>query len=82
VGPDVTTDMLNHLEGLVPRNGGFRLGEGNSQAHILSAMLSISINIPVASGWLRLGRWQGLMLAEWDGRRERTVVVSAVKAEG
>lgn len=80
--PDVTTDMLNHLERLVPRNGGFRHSEGNSQAHILSAMLSTSINIPVAGARLRLGRWQGLMLAEWDGPRERTVVVSVVKAEG
>ena len=80
--PDVTIDMLNHLERLVPRNGGFRHGEGNSQAHILSAMLSTSINIPVAGARLRLGRWQGLMLAEWDGPRERTVVVSVVKAEG
>src|SRR5262249_13613925 len=80
--PDVTTDMLKHLERLVPRDGGFRHGEGNSQAHILSAMLSTSINIPVAGAKLRLGRWQGLMLAEWDGPRERTVVVSVVKAEG
>ena len=80
--PDVTTDMLNHLERLVPRDGGFRHGEGNSQAHILSAMLSTSINIPVAGARLRLGRWQGLMLAEWDGPRERTVLVSVVKAEG
>ena len=80
--PDVTNDMLKHLERLVPRNGGFRHYEGNSQAHILSAMLSTSINVPVSRAKLRLGRWQGLILAEWDGPRERTVVVSVVKAEG
>jgi len=79
--PDVTTDMLGHLQRLVPRDGGFRHGEGNSQAHILSVMLSTSINIPVTDAKLRLGRWQGVMLAEWDGPRERTVVVSVVKAE-
>jgi len=79
--PDVTTDMMAHLERLVPRDGGFRHSEGNSQAHILSAMLSTSISIPVAGAQLRLGRWQGVMLAEWDGPRERTVVVSVVKAE-
>ncbi|HTR62446.1 MAG TPA: secondary thiamine-phosphate synthase enzyme YjbQ [Candidatus Binataceae bacterium] len=80
--PDVTTDMLGHLEKLVPRNGGFRHGEGNSQAHILSVMLSTSINIPIAAGKPALGRWQGIMLAEWDGPRERKVLVSVVKAEG
>jgi secondary thiamine-phosphate synthase enzyme len=80
--PDVTTDMLAHLQRLVPRDGGFRHTEGNSQAHILSAMLSTSINIPVADAKLRLGRWQGAMLAEWDGPRERTVIVSVVAASG
>jgi secondary thiamine-phosphate synthase enzyme len=80
--PDVTTDMLNHLERLVPRNGRFRHSEGNSQAHILSAILSTSINIPLSGAKLGLGRWQGLMLAEWDGPRERTVVVSVVPAKG
>jgi len=80
--PDVTNDMLKHLERLVPRNGGFRHYEGNSQAHILSAMLSTSINVPVSRAKLRLGRWQGLILAEWDGPRERTIVVSVVPAHG
>ncbi len=77
--PDVTTDMISHLELMVPRNGGFRHGEGNSQAHILSAMLSTSINIPVSGAKLRLGKWQGVMLAEWDGPRERIVVVTVVR---
>jgi secondary thiamine-phosphate synthase enzyme len=76
--PDVTRDLLQQLERMVPRDAGYRHGEGNSQAHILSAMLSASINIPVRDGRLLLGRWQGVMLAEFDGPRERTVVVSVV----
>jgi secondary thiamine-phosphate synthase enzyme len=78
--PDVTTDLLAHLERLVPREGGYRHGEGNAQAHILSAMLGISISIPVRGGKLALGRWQGVMLAEFDGPRERTVRVTVVGA--
>ena len=74
--PDVTHDLLRHLEKLVPRNGGYRHGEGNAQAHILSVMLGASLNIPVAGGKLRLGRWQGVMFAEFDGPRRRAVVVS------
>ena len=80
--PDVTTDMTRHLEKLVPRDGGFRHSEGNSQAHILSVILSTSINLPVAGGKPALGRWQGIMLAEWDGPRERKVVVTVIKAAG
>jgi secondary thiamine-phosphate synthase enzyme len=76
--PDVTHDLLRHLEKLVPRQGGYRHSEGNSQAHILSSMLGASLNVPVRDGRLRLGRWQGVMFAEFDGPRRRKVVVSVV----
>ncbi len=74
--PDVTHDLLAHLEKLVPRQAGYRHGEGNAQAHILSVMLGISLNLPIEAGQLRLGRWQGVMFAEFDGPRRRSVVVS------
>jgi secondary thiamine-phosphate synthase enzyme len=74
--PDVTHDLLRHLEKRVPRSDGYRHAEGNSQAHILSVMLGTSLNVPVAGGQLRLGRWQGIMFAEFDGPRRRSVVVS------
>ncbi|MGH7914296.1 MAG: secondary thiamine-phosphate synthase enzyme YjbQ [Candidatus Binataceae bacterium] len=80
--PDVTSDLLRHLERLVPLKSDFRHAEGNSQAHILSVMLGTSINIPVREGKLALGRWQGVMLAEFDGPRERTVVVSVARLDG
>jgi secondary thiamine-phosphate synthase enzyme len=74
--PDVTSDLLRHLERLVPLKSDYRHGEGNSQAHILSVMLGTSIDIPVREGKLALGRWQGVMLAEFDGPRDRVVVAS------
>jgi secondary thiamine-phosphate synthase enzyme len=76
--PDVTSDLLKQLEQIVPREAGYRHSEGNSQAHILSVMLSTSINVPVRDGKLVIGRWQALMLAEFDGPRERSVYVSLV----
>ena len=76
--PDVTSDMLKQLERIVPREAGYKHSEGNSQAHILSVMLSTSINVPVHAGTLALGRWQAVMLAEFDGPRERSVYVSVV----
>jgi secondary thiamine-phosphate synthase enzyme len=80
--PDVTSDLLRHLERLVPFKGDYRHAEGNSQAHILSVMLGTSINIPVGEAKLSLGRWQGVMLAEFDGPRERTILVSVVGPGG
>ena len=78
--PDVTTDMIVQLEKIVPRAGGYLHGEGNSQAHILSVMLGTSLNVPVREGKLALGRWQGLMFAEFDGPRDRSLLVTVVKA--
>jgi secondary thiamine-phosphate synthase enzyme len=78
--PDVPADMLKQLERIVPREAGYKHSEGNSQAHILSVMLSTSINVPVHDGMLALGRWQGVMLAEFDGPRERSVYISVVSS--
>ena len=77
--PDVTRDLLEHLQQLVPRDGAFRHSEGNSQAHILSVTLGVSLNLPIEQGKLALGRWQGVMLAEFDGPRERSVCVTIVR---
>jgi secondary thiamine-phosphate synthase enzyme len=76
--PDVTSDLIKQLERMVPREAGYKHSEGNSQAHILSVMLSASINVPVHAGKLMIGRWQAVMLAEFDGPRERSVYVSVV----
>jgi secondary thiamine-phosphate synthase enzyme len=78
--PDVTSDLLKHLERLVPQQGDYRHSEGNAQAHILSVMLGTSLNIPLRNGKLALGRWQGVMLAEFDGPRERSVIVTVTAA--
>ncbi len=78
--PDVTSDMIMQLEKMVPREGGFRHSEGNSQSHILSVMLSTSISVPVREGKLALGRWQSVMFAEFDGPRDRSLMVTVVKA--
>ena len=76
--PDLISDLLRQLERIVPREAGYAHAEGNAQAHILSVMLSTSTNVPVVEGRLALGRWQGVMLAEFDGPRERSVVVTVI----
>jgi len=76
--PDVGSDLLTQLERIVPRQAGYAHAEGNAQAHILSVMLSTSINVPLREGKLALGRWQAVMLAEFDGPRERSVIVTVI----
>jgi secondary thiamine-phosphate synthase enzyme len=81
--PDVPTDMLHCLRTLIPQHGmGFRHGEENSDAHIKTTLVGASVTVPFADGELLLGRWQGIFLCEFDGPREREVVLTIVKAEG
>ena len=74
--PDVPRDMLHLLRTLIPQRGmGFRHGEENSDAHIKASLVGSSAAIPFREGKLLLGRWQGIFLCEFDGGRERNVIM-------
>ncbi|MBD0326726.1 MAG: YjbQ family protein [Pyrinomonadaceae bacterium] len=74
--PDVPRDMLLALRKLVPQHGmDFRHGEENSDAHIKASIVGSSVHVPFQDGKLLLGRWQGIFLCEFDGGRERQVVM-------
>src|SRR5258705_266682 len=74
--PDVPRDMLHLLRTLIPQHGmGFRHGEENSDAHIKTTLVGSSVTIPFREGKLMLGRWQGIFLCEFDGGRERQVIM-------
>lgn len=77
--PDVCRDMIERLDELVPPNGSYHHTEGNAHAHIKATLVGQSAAVPVENGRLALGRWQGIFLAEFDGPRERTIVVSVVR---
>ena len=73
---DVPRDMLHLLRTLIPQHGmGFRHGEENSDAHIKASLVGSSVTIPFKDGELLLGRWQGVFLCEFDGGRERKVIM-------
>jgi secondary thiamine-phosphate synthase enzyme len=71
--PDVARDLVGALRRLVPREGDYRHAEGNSDAHLKTALLGPGVTLAVQAGHLLLGPWQRVFLAEWDGPRERTV---------
>ena len=76
---DVVTDVERALAAWVP-DVRFDHGEGNSPAHFLSEAIGISCVVPIEEGKPLLGRWQGIVLIELDGPRERTVRVHAIAA--
>jgi secondary thiamine-phosphate synthase enzyme len=74
--PDVPRDMLHLLRTLIPQHGmGFHHGEENSDAHIKASLVGSSVTVPFNDGKLLLGRWQGIFLCEFDGGRERKVIM-------
>ena len=74
--PDVPRDMLHAFRTLIPQHGmGFRHGEENSDAHIKASLIGSTVTVPFKDGELLLGRWQGIFLCEFDGGRERKVIM-------
>lgn len=73
--PDVVHDILSTLERTFPTTGPYRHFEGNSHAHIKASLMGASVTIPVKSGRLSLGTWQGIYLCEFDGPRTRRVEI-------
>lgn len=76
--PDVVRDILHGLERIVPRDGGWRHYEGNSDGHLKTALVGTSVSLPVAGGRLALGTWQAIYLAEFDGPRTRKLDVTVL----
>jgi secondary thiamine-phosphate synthase enzyme len=53
-------------------------GEENAPTHIRAAFMGSDVVIPVQDGRLALGTWQGIFFCEFDGPRERRVIVTTL----
>ncbi len=73
---DVVRDILHGLEAIVPGKG-YHHAEGNSPAHIKSTLVGCSEQLLVENGKLVLGTWQGIYFCEFDGPRNRQVIVKS-----
>ncbi len=77
--PDVKSDMLDFLARLIPQyEENFKHFEHNSDAHIKSSLVGLSVTVPLENSKLLLGRWQGVYLCEFDGPRERKVLLKII----
>ena len=65
--PSVLVDLTTSLSRLAPENAGWTHdteGPDDMPAHIRTALTQTSLSIPVISGKLALGTWQGIYLFE------------------
>lgn len=77
----LVSDMTTLFEQLVPRGVYYKHNDPlltgcarkNADAHLRAMVVGHSLSIPVEDGRLKLGTWQRVLLAEFDGPNERRV---------
>ena len=75
----VATDLETALERLVDEAWPWQHiheGDRNPWSHVRTALIASSVSIPLENGRLALGAHQALFLAEFDGPRERTLLLT------
>jgi secondary thiamine-phosphate synthase enzyme len=76
--PAVRHDIGEFFKRRLPHQDYFRHSEGNSPAHILSSLISASETLIIENGELTLGVWQGIFFCEFDGPRQRRVLLKII----
>jgi secondary thiamine-phosphate synthase enzyme len=78
----VAGDIESALERLVEESwpwGHLDEGDRNPWSHVRTALTASSISIPFENGRLALGGHQAIFLAEFDGPRERTLLLTVTR---
>jgi secondary thiamine-phosphate synthase enzyme len=76
-------DIWEWLESLAPRREDYRhhkTGEDNGDAHLKALLVHHEVIVPITKGRLDLGPWQRVFYAEFDGQRDKRLVVKVMGA--
>ena len=74
-------DIEQWLEHLAPARPDYRhhqTGEDNGDAHLKNLILHHQVLLPITRGKLDLGPWQAVFYAEFDGQRDKRVIVKVL----
>ena len=74
-------DIWKWLEELAPARADYRhhlTGEDNGDAHLKSMLVHHEVIVPITASRLDLGPWQRVFYAEFDGRRNKRVIVKVM----
>ena len=80
------SDVASLFEQLIPRGVYYKHNDPllsdcdrhNADAHLRAVVVGLSLSIPVVDGQLKLGTWQNIILAEFDGPNTRKVHVQVM----
>ena len=73
--PSVAEDIIAQLEAMVPQHNNYHHLEGNAPAHIKASLVGNSETLLIDSSNLVLGTWQGIFFCEFDGPRNRNILI-------
>lgn len=82
--PDVSRDLEMSLNKIAPENSPYIHtieGPDDMPAHVKSSLLGSSVTIPITSGRLNLGTWQGVFLCEHRNHGGRRRLVLTLQGE-
>jgi secondary thiamine-phosphate synthase enzyme len=74
-------DIDDWLENLAPFGKDYRhhrTGEDNGDANLKNLLIGHEVIIPVTGGQLDFGPWQQVYYAEFDGRRNKRVIIKVM----
>jgi secondary thiamine-phosphate synthase enzyme len=74
-------DIDQWLEKLAPFKETYkhhRTGETNGDSHLKSLLIHHQVIVPITGGKLDFGPWQRIFYAEFDGQRDKRVVVKVM----
>lgn len=74
-------DIDKWLEELAPFDINYnhhRTGETNGDSHLKSLLIGHEVIVPITEGKLDFGTWQQIYYAEFDGQRQKRVIVKVM----
>lgn len=74
-------DIDQWLEKLAPFNQNYKhhqTGEDNGDSHLKSLLIHHEVIVPITAGKLDLGTWQRIFYAEFDGQRDKRLIVKVM----
>jgi secondary thiamine-phosphate synthase enzyme len=74
-------DIDQWLEQLAPFRDNYRhhdTGESNGDSHLKALLVHHEVIVPITAGRLDFGPWQRIFYAEFDGRRDKRVIVKVM----
>ncbi len=81
--PTVRLDFESHFNRMIPESAPYYQhdteGPDDMPAHLKASVLGVSVTVPITSGRLNLGTWQGIYLCEHRDRGgSRRIVVTVM----